>query len=60
MSGDGFKAFLFRNHLTLDAAAAILGISRRQAADFAKDKPVPRLVALACAGYEAGLRIMAA
>lgn len=60
MSGDDFKAFLSRNHLTLDAAAAILGISRRQAAYFAKGKPVPRLVALACAGYEAGRRVMAA
>jgi hypothetical protein len=54
MSADDFRAFLARNRLTLDAAAAILGISRRQTAYFAKGKPVPRLVALACAGYEAG------
>jgi len=53
MSPEDFRAFLTRHHLTLDAAAAILGISRRQAAYFAKGKPVPLLVALACAGYEA-------
>lgn len=60
MSPEDFRAFLARNHLTLDAAAAILGISRRQAAYFAKGKPIPRLVALACAGYEAGKRELAA
>jgi hypothetical protein len=60
MSPEDFRAFLTRNRLTLDAAAAILGISRRQAAYFAKGKPVPRLVALACAGYEAGRGDLAA
>jgi len=60
MSADGFRAFLSRHRLTLDAAAAILGISRRQVAYFAKGKPVPRLVALACAGYEAGRGDLAA
>lgn len=54
-SPEEFRAFLTRHHLTLDAAAAILGISRRQAAYFAKSKPLPRLVSLACAGYEASL-----
>jgi hypothetical protein len=53
MSPEDFRSFLTRHHLTLDATAAILGISRRQAAYFAKGRPVPRLVALACAGYEA-------
>jgi len=53
MSADDFRAFLARHRLTLDAAAAILGVSRRQVAYFAKGKSVPRLVALACAGYEA-------
>ena len=60
MSPEDFRAFLARNRMTLDAAAAILGISRRQAAYFAKGKPVPRLVALACAGYELGKRDLAA
>jgi hypothetical protein len=60
MSSDDFRAFLSRNHLTLYSAAAIPGISRRQAAYYAKDKAVPRLVALACAGYEAGRRELAA
>jgi hypothetical protein len=60
MSEEDFRAFLSRHHLTLDVVAAILGISRRQAAYFAKGKPVPRLVALACAGYEAGKREIAA
>jgi hypothetical protein len=44
---------LDRHGLTLDAAGAVLGISRRQVAYYAKDRPIPRLVALACAGYDA-------
>jgi hypothetical protein len=44
-----FRSFLERNKLTLDAAAAQLGISRRLAAYYAAgDKPIPRTVALAC------------
>ena len=53
MTNAQFRSFLDRHGLTLDAAGAVLGISRRQVAYFAKDKPVPRLVALACAGYDA-------
>src|SRR5262249_44181159 len=53
MTPGDFRAFLAPHHLSLDAAAAIPGLARRQAAYFAKDKPIPRLVALACAGYEA-------
>lgn len=53
MTNAAFRAFLERHRLTLDAAGAVLGISRRQAAYYAKDRPVPRLVALACTGYEA-------
>ena len=60
MSPEDFRTFLSRHHLTLDAAAAILGISRRQVGYFAAGKPVPRLVALACAGYEAGRGDLAA
>lgn len=53
MTNADFRQFMERHRLTLDAAAATLGIGRRQAAYYAKDKPVPRLVALACAGVEA-------
>ncbi|MFM2041677.1 MAG: hypothetical protein RLY86_253 [Pseudomonadota bacterium] len=52
MDNAEFRCFLERNGLTLDAAAAALGISRRQVAYFAADKPVPRTVALACRGFE--------
>jgi hypothetical protein len=52
MDNVAFRAFLERQRLTLDGAAAALGLSRRQVAYYAKDRPVPRLVALACAGYE--------
>jgi hypothetical protein len=51
-----FVAFLKRNALTFDAAAAQLGISRRLVAYFAKDRPVPRHIALACDGLEARRR----
>jgi Protein of unknown function (DUF2442) len=48
-----FAAFLDRNHLTQDAAAALLGRSRRQICYYLNPGPVPRVVALACVGYEA-------
>ena len=48
-----FAAFLKRNRLTQEAAAALLGRSRRQIANYLKDGPIPRIVALACFGYEA-------
>jgi len=53
MTNAQFQTFLERHGLTLDAAAAVLGISRRQVAYYAKDRPIPRLVTLACAGYDA-------
>ncbi|MBB5753242.1 hypothetical protein [Prosthecomicrobium pneumaticum] len=52
MSNEEFAAFLSRNRLSLDAAAAELGISRRLVAYYAKDRPVPRHIALACAHIE--------
>jgi hypothetical protein len=52
MTADGFSAFLRRNDLTLDAAAAHLGISRRLVAYYAKGRPIPRHVMLACAEIE--------
>ena len=54
MTNAQFREFLERHGLTLDAAGAVLGISRRQVAYYAKDRPIPRLVTLACAGYDAG------
>jgi hypothetical protein len=48
-----FSAFLDRNGLTQEAAAALLGRSRRQICYYLSSGPVPRVVALACIGYEA-------
>jgi hypothetical protein len=53
MSPQDFIAFLKRNRLTQEAAAAILGYSRRQIGYFTTTGPIPRVVALACKGYEA-------
>ena len=45
--------WMTRNDLTLDAAAAALGLSRRMLAYYRSgSKPVPRTVALACLGWE--------
>jgi hypothetical protein len=48
MTNHDFAAFLKRNRLTLDAAAAQLGIARRLVAYYAKEREVPRYIALAC------------
>lgn len=53
MDGSEFARFLQRNRLTQEAAAALLGRSRRQIAYYLKGGPIPRIVALACFGYEA-------
>lgn len=53
MDGSEFARFLKRNRLTQEAAAALLGRSRRQIAYYLKGGPIPRVVALACFGYEA-------
>jgi hypothetical protein len=47
-----FVEFLSRNRLTQEAAAAMLGRSRRQIATYATIGPIPRIVALACYGLE--------
>jgi hypothetical protein len=47
-----FVEFLTRNRLTQEAAAALLGRSRRQIATYATIGPIPRVVALACYGFE--------
>lgn len=49
-----------RYQLTLDSAAAALGLSRRMLAYYRSGaKPVPRTVALACLGWEAQQRLAA-
>jgi hypothetical protein len=57
MTAADFKAFLKRHRLTLDAAAAQLGISRRLAAYYAEGRPIPRYIALACAGLEGRIEV---
>ena len=47
-----FVDFLERTRLTQEAAAAMLGRSRRQIATYATKGPIPRVVALACYGFE--------
>ncbi|MBF0324887.1 MAG: DUF2442 domain-containing protein [Alphaproteobacteria bacterium] len=54
MSRDDFKDWMKRNGLTLDTAAPVLGISRRQAAAYSSgEKTIDRAVKLACHGYDA-------
>ncbi len=52
MAPQDFAGFLERNGLTQEAAAALLGYSRRQIGTFVSVGPIPRVVALACYGYE--------
>ena len=52
MTPEEFASFLRRNNLTQEAAAALLGRSRRQICYYLSSGPVPRVVALACYGYE--------
>jgi hypothetical protein len=55
MTAEDFRAFLVRNNLTQESAAVILGRSRRRIASYANQGAIPRIVALACRGYEAGI-----
>ena len=48
-----FVEFLTRMRLTQEAAAALLGRSRRQIATYATKGPIPRVITLACYGFEA-------
>lgn len=52
MTPKDFVAFMDRNNLTEAAIAAILDYSRRQIGYFKTTGPIPRVVALACKGYE--------
>jgi hypothetical protein len=53
MAPQDFAKFLERNKLTQEAAAVLLGYSRRQIGYYLSTAPIPRVVALACYGYEA-------
>jgi hypothetical protein len=54
MSGEEFRSRLKRLGLSLDAAAAAFGISRRQIAYYSAGvKPIPRHVVLALRGFQA-------
>lgn len=49
LTPDDLRKFLDQEELTQEAAAALLGYSRRQIAHYlAGDKPIPRVFALAC------------
>ena len=53
MTADEFRAFLTRNKLSQEAAAAELGRSKRALAYHLSMGFMPRLITLACYGYEA-------
>jgi hypothetical protein len=53
MSAEDFAAFLERNRLTHQGAASALGRSRRQIEYYLSKGVIPRIIALACYGYEA-------
>lgn len=53
MTDAEFKAWLSANNLSYASAGAALGLSRRMVIYDAKDKAIPRYIALACRGYEA-------
>ena len=48
MSPAEFAAFVKRHQFTLESVAAELGISRRLAAYYTKERDIPRSIALAC------------
>src|SRR5262249_41552200 len=53
MTGTDFGFFLQRNGLTHHGAAAALGRSKRQIENYLQATALPRIVVLACIGYEA-------
>ncbi|MGU3423011.1 hypothetical protein [Methylobacterium sp. D54C] len=59
MTAAQFGAFMKRHHLTLDATAAQLGLSRRMVAYYAKGTVIPRTVALACLYLDAAAQSQA-
>jgi len=56
-----FREWMKRNHLTLDTAAPVLGMSRRTVAAISSgERPMDLTTTLACRGYEAIIRRSAA
>ena len=53
MTASEFRKFLKSHGLTQESAAALLGRSRRQIANYVAGSKIPRLVALACFGLQA-------
>ena len=53
MTADDFRDFLRATGLTHAQAAAALGRSRRQIENYLAGEPIPRIVGLACFGYQA-------
>lgn len=47
LDNDEFRDAMEKMHLTLDGMALHLGVARRLIADYRKDKPIPKSVALA-------------
>ncbi len=47
LDNEQFREAMDQLHVSLDGMAAHLGVSRRLVADYRKDKPIPKLVALA-------------
>lgn len=57
LTAEGFREWMGRHGMTLDDAAAALGVARRLIAHYRKgDVVIPRTVALACAGYDTAVR----
>ncbi len=58
---DAFNAWMSRNHLSLTAAAQALGLTRRAIVYYhGGHRPIPKLVGLACKGWEVQARETAA
>ena len=52
-----FKDWMQRNALSLTTASAALGLSRRSISQYSSGaRPIPRVVGLACKGWEADRR----
>lgn len=57
IDAEGFSAWMDRNGLSLSTAADALGMTRRMMAHYRTgSRAIPRVVALACKGWEAERR----
>lgn len=53
MTNEDFRDWMEANKLSYTSTSAVLGLSRRTIANYAKDARIPRHIFLACQGYEA-------